>query len=61
MPRIARVVMPEIPHHVTQWGPGPDLGGEDFIARGERKAVRILRKLKPGPKDNNQRNQDRLN
>ena len=61
MPRIARVVVPEIPHHVTQRGPASDLGSEDFIARVERKADRTLRKQKPGPKDNNQRNQGRLN
>jgi putative transposase len=40
---------------------GRPLGSEGFIARIEREADRILRKQKPGPKDNNQRNQDRLN
>src|SRR3989344_3181834 len=60
MARIVRVVMPGIPHHATQRGPVPDLGGEDFITSIERKTVRVLRKQKPEPKDNNQRNQDRL-
>ena len=50
MARIARVVVPGIPHHVTQQGRRPDLGSEDFIARVEREADRILRKQKPGPK-----------
>ena len=49
-----------MPHHVTQRGPVSDSDSEDFIARIEREADRTLRKQKPGPKDNNQQNQDRL-
>lgn len=46
MARIARVVMPGMPHGVTQRVLVLDLGDEDFIVRLEREADRILRKQK---------------
>ena len=60
MVKIVRVVVPRVALCDTV-EPVPDSDSEDFIARVEREADRILRKQKPGPKDNNQRNQDRLN
>ncbi len=64
MARLARVVAPGLPHHVTQRGNRrqqtffcdedyqiyPELMAEDFLATLEQDLGRILRRQKPGPK-----------
>jgi len=61
MPRIARVVVPDYPHHATHQidaidelrlhtRTGQPLGGESFVNLAEVLTGRFLRKRKTGPK-----------
>jgi REP element-mobilizing transposase RayT len=53
MARLARVVIPGLPHHVTQRGNRRQqtfFDDEDFQKRLEKKLGRVLRRQKPGPK-----------
>jgi hypothetical protein len=51
MSRIARVVVPEVPHHITcHERTGRPLGTDSFIARLEKALGRTLRRQKPSQK-----------
>ena len=50
MARLARVVAPGYPHHVTQ-RTGRPLGSPAFVANLEGQLDRSLQKGKPGPKN----------
>ena len=49
MPRIARVVVPGLPHHVTQRGNRP-CGSQPFVKRLESTLGRLLAPRKRGRK-----------
>jgi len=62
MSRIARVVVPEVPHHITcHERTGRPLGTDSFIARLETIVGRTLRKQKPGPKGTQKKNRNPQN
>ncbi len=52
MTRIARVVVPEVPHHITV----RPLVTDSFIVRFENILGGILHKQKPGPKGSQKKN-----
>ena len=57
MPRITRVAIPEVPHHITcHERTGRPLGTDSFIGRLENAPGRILHKQKPGPKGPQKKN-----
>ena len=59
MSRIARVVVPEVPYHITcHERTGRPLVTDSFIARLENVFGRILQKQKPGPKGSQKKNRN---